>query len=190
MKKENWKKKRKIIRRYNDSAMVYDSLYKAEQDLKIEKALGVVKISCSDIVLDLGCGTGFLFEHISKDINFLVGFDLSRELLRLAAIRSKSLHAKNIISLICADADYMPFRKEIFDKVFAFTVSQNIPDFSMTLQELVRVAKKDATIVITGLKKTFSRKKFFKVLNNAGLKPLIIDTEDQVRDHIAVCCKK
>ncbi|MEM2914143.1 MAG: class I SAM-dependent methyltransferase [Candidatus Bathyarchaeia archaeon] len=190
MKEENWEKKRNIICRYNESAKVFDSLYKAEQNLKIKKALGAIRIRYSDMVLDVGCGTGFLFEHIFKDIGFLVGLDLSQELLRLATIRSKSLHDGNNISLIRADADHMPFQREIFDKVFALTLSQNIPDFNRTLQEMMRVAKKDSTIVVTGLKKIFSKEEFIEFLNDADLEFSIIDADNQLRDYVAICHKK
>ena len=54
-----------------------------------------------------------------------------------------------------ADADHLPFKEEFFDVVFAFTVLQNMPKPSETLDELKRVAKVGGRVVVTGLKKAF-----------------------------------
>jgi malonyl-CoA O-methyltransferase len=189
MKLGGWKKKRHVIRHYDRLASVYDALYMDEQNLKIKSALDAVPVSDSDLVLDVGCGTGFLFDHIGDSAGLLVGIDASLGLLKVAADRSKRSQKSFSVCLIHADADYMPFSKEIFDKVFAFTLLQDMVDLNTTMQEIMRVAKSDSTIVITGLKKSFSEEEFRSILREAGLEFYTGKTVSQAKDVIAVCCK-
>jgi len=183
----NWKLKREIAEKYNASANIYDILYREEQEAKIKSALKHVQLKNSDLVLDVGCGTGILFRHIKKHIGFLVGLDLSKNLLK------KALHkAKNSpnITLILADADYMPFISGSFDKVFAVTLLQNIPNIKMTLQEINRVTRKNALIIVTGLKKAFKQEDFLTLLSKAGLKILSLKASDHLLGYVAVCRKE
>jgi len=184
-----WGKKRNTIRHYDGLASIYDSLYSSEQDLKIKLALGAISLGDSDIVLDAGCGTGLLFQNIMDCVDLVVGLDTSRGLLKIASKRSKCL-SKRSAFLICADADRTPFLNEVFDKVFAITLLQDMPYPNLTLREIMRVAKRDATIVVTGLKKSFSREEFARMLSDAALEFSIIGTDEQIRCHVAVCRKR
>lgn len=186
---ENWGKKRDVIRHYDRLAEAYNSLYRDEQGLKIKAALDIIQISCSDFVLDVGCGTGFLFDHIGDSVNLIVGVDMSPGLLNVAANRSKRLYRRSSISLVRADADYLPFAREVFDKVFGLTLLQNVPDLDRALREMMRVAKEGSTIVLTGLKKSFSEESLGSILSKVGLDFSIVKSGEEVKDVIAVCRK-
>jgi demethylmenaquinone methyltransferase/2-methoxy-6-polyprenyl-1,4-benzoquinol methylase len=136
--------------------------------------------------LDVGCGTGLLFDCVKESANLIVGLDLSRALLEIAAERCKNVHRESPIHLIRADADYMPVPKEIFEKVFALTLLQNLPDPSKTLREMMRVAEAGSMMVVTGLKKCFSEEGLRNILNVAGLDSSTA-TGKQTQDIIAVC---
>ena len=181
--------KRDVMRYYDELAGSYNSLYGDEQDLKIGLALGVVRLKDSDLVLDVGCGTGLLFDHIEESVSQIVGLDLSSGLLKVAAERSKKIRERCKVSIIRADADFMPFREEIFDMIFAFTLLQNLPDPAVTVQEITRVAQTDSTIVITGLKKSFSEERIKSILGGRGIEVSIARTVNQAQDLMAVCRK-
>jgi ubiquinone/menaquinone biosynthesis C-methylase UbiE len=183
-----WRKKREIICHYDEIANTYDSLYRDEQDLKIENALRHVNFNGSDSILDAGCGTGFLFEHVHRHVGHLVGVDLSIGLLRVALAHVKQSGMKTV-SLVRADVGYLPFKGRVFDKVFALTLIQDFAGSSVTLIKMMRTAKDESTFVITGLKKVFSEAIFKKVLTEAGLEPNILLTSEQVKDIIVVCQK-
>lgn len=184
---DEWKIKREVARKYDLSADVYDTLYVDEQEAKITSALEFAPLRRFDAVLDVGCGTGLLFRHLKEHVRFLVGLDISRKLLEKALFRSKG---SSEISLIRADADYLPFIYGVFDKIFAFTVLQNMPNVKATLKEILRVAKRDAIIVLTGLKKSFTRERFLTLVNEAGLAALDIKVHNDLRGYIAICGKK
>ena len=181
-----WRRKREIISHYDKLASTYDSLYRDEQGLKIEHILKHISVCDSDSVLDAGCGTGFLFKYVYKRVNHLVGVDLSKGLLKVALAHAKESGMKTV-SLIRGDVDFLPFKEQIFDKVFALTLLQNSSKLHVTLQEILRTAKDESTLAITGLKKVFLETSFKQALTKEGLKPNILSTQEQVKDIIAVC---
>jgi len=172
------------MRHYDQQAIVYDVQYLGEQNAKIEYALSSTELKPNEVVLDLGCGTGFLFQHINKSIRLLVGLDISSKALREAKKRTKNL--SNTV-LIRADADNTPFPDCIFDRVFAITLLQNMPNPMKTISEMKRIGKPQAIFAITGLKKKFMQESFVNLLKTARLKVSTLETDQQLKGHIAVC---
>jgi ubiquinone/menaquinone biosynthesis C-methylase UbiE len=81
----------------------------------------------------------------------------------------------------------MPFPDHIFDRVFAITLLQNMPDPAKTIFEMKRVSKPEAVFVVTGLKKKFTAESFVDLLNRARLKISRLKTDERLKGHIAVC---
>ncbi len=177
-----WKDKRKVMQRYDLTAEMYEERYAKEQEAKYGAALENVNVAdCA--VLDVGCGSGLFFSHVAAKANVLVGVDVSRKLLLKA---KEQAHAFQNVLVLQADADHLPFREAFFDVGFAFTVLQNMPEPSETLNELKRVAKLSGKVVVTGLKKAFSLSAFMDVLESSGLKMVsFVDNED-LKCYVAV----
>lgn len=188
MKSSFWEAKRKVIRHYDRLTSIYDALYGHEQNLKIMKSLSALSIRSSDTVLDAGCGTGLLLEHISDSVNMIVGVDISSAPLKVARTRAKRLGLNNVL-LVRADVDFLPFKDNVFDKIFAITLLQNMPNPSLTLCEITRVAKDNSRIVITGLKKAFSREVFLGILGKSYQNFSLLDDAENLKCHIAICHK-
>ena len=179
--------KRKVRRAYNEmGGRLYDLRYREEQRRKFDAALSRVSLSEEDLVLDVGCGTGLLPEEIGRNVGFAVGVDLSQALLSWA--RSKLREVQNL-DLLLSDADYLPFREEVFDAVFAITLLQNLPEPRKTLSEAMRVAKPEAPIVVSGLKKKYGKKEFEDLLSSTGLRVREI-MDGELKDFVAICGKK
>ena len=179
-----WDKKRDIMRRYDVTARIYDVRYAEEQAAKIEAALRHVEVEART-VLDVGCGTGILFNYVADKARMAVGVDASIKTLLKAKERARN-HAS--VHLVCADADNMPLRDEVFDRVFAITLIQNMPRQTETLNEIRRVVKDNALIVVTGLKKVFTRSKLEQLLKNAGFHVIAMKDEG-LKCYVAVCTK-
>jgi ubiquinone/menaquinone biosynthesis C-methylase UbiE len=179
-----WKEKRGTMRHYDQQAAIYDVQYVGEQDAKIEEVLSSIELKPNEAVLDLGCGTGFLFQHINKRVELLVGLELSSEALREAKKRTKNM--QNVV-LVRADADNTPFPDSIFDEVFAITLLQNMPDPTKTITEMKRIGKPQAIFAVTGLKKKFTQESFFDLLKKARLKVSALDSDERLKGHVAVC---
>jgi hypothetical protein len=63
-----------------------------------------------------------------------------------------------------------------------------MPNPTETLNEIKRVAKANASIVVTGLKKIFDRNTLEQLLKGAGLGIIVIEGEN-LKCHVAVCTK-
>jgi ubiquinone/menaquinone biosynthesis C-methylase UbiE len=181
---QEWKQKRGTMRHYDQQATIYDKQYLGEQTAKIEDALSSTELKPNETVLDLGCGTGFLFQHIDESIRLFVGLDISSKALREAKKRTEKL---SNIALVRADADNTPFPDRTFDRVFAITLLQNMPDPLKTISEMKRVGKPHAIFAVTGLKKKFTTESFVNLLETARLKVSVLETSQQLKGHIAVC---
>ena len=173
------------MRRYDLTAHIYDMQYAEEQAAKIEAAIKSINIKKYGLVLDAGCGTGLLFSYVADKSETTVGIDISRKILLQAKKRAENF--PNVL-LIWADADHMPLKEKVFSHVFAITLIQNTPNPIKTLNEIKRVAKEDAVIVVTGLKKTFSLEGFEKLLQEATLKIVALQDEG-LQCYVAVCTK-
>jgi ubiquinone/menaquinone biosynthesis C-methylase UbiE len=185
---QEWNKKRKAMRHYDQLAQVYDTQYSEEQNAKIEAALNNTMraraLSQNEQVLDMGCGTGLLFLHVAKSAKIVVGIDVSSKILQKAQKRTEQLPNTAVIR---ADADYTPFQNQTFDQVFAITLLQNMPNPVETLREIKRVSKHQSTIVVTGLKKKFTQELFIRLLNKAGLEISTLKTNPQLKGYLSRC---
>jgi len=178
-----WDQKRKILRRYDLTAEMYEMRYAEEQAVKYKAALEHLNIARHSSVLDVGCGTGLLFRHVAAEAQTVVGVDVSSRLLLQAKERARDFRN---VHLVQADADYLPFTDNHFSVVFAFTVLQNMPKPLETLNEIKRNAKRGASIVVTGLKKAFSLEAFRELLQNAGLQVVSLKDDDVLKCYVAV----
>jgi ubiquinone/menaquinone biosynthesis C-methylase UbiE len=178
-----WDTKREVKRRYDSTAHLYDRRYAEEQTAKIEAALESVNVEKHGMILDAGCGTGLLFKHFANKAEALIGLDISRRILIQAKKCERQLSDAH---LIWGDADNMPLKEDVFDYVFAVTLIQNTPNPIKTLNEIKRVAKTDAVVVITGLKKKFTLEDFEELLRDAGLSVTALKSEN-LKCHVAVC---
>lgn len=181
-----WRHKIEIMNLYDLTAYMYDMRYAEEQIAKIRKAIKMVNINEADVVLDLGCGTGLLFDYVAEKAAMVLGIDISKGLIVKAKARASKL---NNVHLILADADYMPFPDGIFTNIFAFTVLQNLPNPEHTLEEAKRVAAENASIIITGLKRKFPLKTFLELLQEAGLRVISIVDDEDLKCYVALCMK-
>lgn len=180
-----WDKKRDVMQRYNLTPHIYDIRYAEEQTAKIEAVMESINMEKEGLVLDVGCGTGLLFNYVANKAKTIVGLDISRKILLQAKKRAKKLPN---VRLILADADNMPLKEDIFSHVFAITLIQNTPNPFKTLNEIKRVSKENAAIVVTGLKKKFPIKAFERLLHDADLGVTVLKSESP-KCHVAVCTK-
>jgi len=181
-----WKKKRRTMRHYDQSASLYDAQYYEEQKAKIKTALAELAIKKQSIILDAGCGTGLLFPHVAKKAKLVVGIDVSFSILKEAKKRAKR---QANAAIVRADTDCEPFQNDTFDAAFAITLLQNTPNPHQTLTEMKRVTKQNATIIATGFKKAFSQKEFNQLLRVAGLEIKALRLDENLKEYIATCTK-
>ncbi|MEJ2242323.1 MAG: class I SAM-dependent methyltransferase [Candidatus Bathyarchaeota archaeon] len=167
--------------------MDYNVQYLEEQNSKIKDIINNIELDQNDQVIDLGCGTGFLFSQVAKKVKILVGIDFSINALKEAKKRLKN--SPNV-ALIRADADHTPCPNQIFDKIVAITLLQNMPNNLKTLLEMKRISKSEAIFAFTGLKKKFNQESFLNLLQSANLNIIRLNINQKLKDYIVLCKNK
>lgn len=169
------------IRKFYDAlgGRLYDERYMLEQTVKYDVILRHVAPLMDDLVLDDGCGTGLLLERLQSHG---VGVDLSHNLLSTAHAKLEEGLRTNLVQ---ADADHLPFRDHVFDKVFAVTLIQNTPEPEQALMELRRVARAGSEVIVTALKKSFTLEGFKQLLNVSGLAIRHLVPDEALKDWLA-----
>ena len=171
--------KRRIRDRYNDlGGGVYDVRYTEEQRPKYEAVLSEMEIRPDEVVLDDGCGTGLLFEHVTAHI---VGLDVSVKLLSKAKDR-----ASETVHLVNGDSENLPFRPRVFHSVMSFTVIQNASSMGHMLCEMDAARREDGVLLVSALKKALSKQEFIELFIKSNLKiKKVFDTEN-IKDWIII----
>ena len=100
-----------------------------------------LKTKPNDLILDVGCGIGHLLDYLNQFSNNLVGIDA--DLISL-------LYAKKTTSAeyVSSKAEKLPFKDNTFDKIISFNVLEHIENEQKVLDEIKRVAKNKAEILI------------------------------------------
>jgi ubiquinone/menaquinone biosynthesis C-methylase UbiE len=166
---------------------MYDSRYLEEQKAKYDAALSSMIVDSSGPALDVGCGSGMLFSQIAPLASMIVGVDISKELLLLAKARAK-VHSHT--SVVLGDADHLPFKDNVFESVFVFTVLQNMPKPVETLRELRRIGTGNAKFVISALKAAIPLDAFNESLEKAGMQVISLKNDETLRCHISTCLSR
>lgn len=174
--------KKRIMMLYDEPEYVktYDRRYYKIQLAKYETLLPYLNINPPNWILDVGVGTGLFLEKIEQWA-MIIGVDISLNMLRIAKKRVKNY---SHIELILADADYLPFKENIFPIVTTFTLLQNVPNPLETIKELFRVS--DKLVAITVLKKKINALSLKKLLKKSGVKKINI-IERKSEDIFAIC---
>jgi ubiquinone/menaquinone biosynthesis C-methylase UbiE len=171
----------KVRENYDDlGGGLYDLRYKEEQSRKYDAAILITLPRGDDLLLDNGCGTGMFLKRIDSPC---VGIDLSTGLLTVAKEKLKQNHC-----LVQGDSEHLPFRKGIFQGVYAVTLIQNLPEQELAVLEMRRVSRASATLFITALKAAFNKEYLAKLLKGRGFSRVNIVGDEGTNDWIA-CVK-
>jgi phosphatidylethanolamine/phosphatidyl-N-methylethanolamine N-methyltransferase len=131
---------------YDIHSMFYDATFGRLVKRRIERAIHHMNISDSDLVLDLGIGTGQSLNYYPQR-GRIIGVDLSAGMLREARKKIRELELEHA-TVFQANALVLPFADNTFDHVFISHVISVVSDPYKLVQEAQRVAKSGARIVM------------------------------------------
>lgn len=92
------------------------------------------------LVLDAGCCGGWFSLEIAKKGNRVVGLDLPR-VVRQAVLQNPGM-------LVAGDACNMPFKKEVFDAIYASELIEHLFEPESFVAESYRILKPDKKLII------------------------------------------
>ncbi len=83
----------------------------------------MARVASGQLILDIGCGTGYTAAYIARDHKArVICIDLMPGLLTIAGKRITREGLGDRVSFIRADAHHMPFRNGVFDRALAESV--------------------------------------------------------------------
>jgi len=132
---------------YDIHSLFYDATFGRLVRRRIARAISHMNLQPSDLVLDLGIGTGVSLNYYPKDRGKVIGVDLSSGMLREARKKIREQGRDNAV-VFQADAMVLPFGDNTFDHVFISHVISVVSDPYRLVREAQRVAKEGARIVI------------------------------------------
>ncbi len=133
---------------FSKAAVQYDVNAKLQEEIRKHAArLAANYFHNKSTVLDVGCGTGELYQEKSElGVNWkITGVDISYGMCAVANAK------ENIV--INADAGYLPLKDESFDGIFSSLALQWTEKPEDVIKEMLRVLKPQGIAVIT----TFAR---------------------------------
>jgi 2-polyprenyl-3-methyl-5-hydroxy-6-metoxy-1,4-benzoquinol methylase len=114
---------------------VESRIRKAETTLAVlREHLGSTGRLC---LLDIGCSSGVITNHLSTHFRFAVGIDIDESALRRAA-RDRT---KPNLEFMLGDSTHTAFRDGSFDVVVCTQVYEHVPDADQAMSEIFRVLK-------------------------------------------------
>jgi malonyl-CoA O-methyltransferase len=140
--------KKKIASVFGGAAKRYDAAAVLQQEIarRLIDRLGSFKIKAKTII-DLGAGTGYFAQQLNPYYSSarVIGVDLAEGMLRYAQKQ------KSPLSLVCADAQYLPFASKTIDLVFSNLMLQWCPDIDQVFREVARILRPGGLFVFSTL---------------------------------------
>ncbi len=147
--------KRAIRAAFERAAASYDAAAFLQQEVarRLDERLEVMQIA-PQTLLDAGCGTGYAFPLLRTRYPKaqLIGLDIASGMLRQAGARqtkprgwrkwlSPFMPSASPPTLICADIERLPFKKDSLDMVWSNLTLQWVGDLEGCLRQLHRVIR-------------------------------------------------
>jgi SAM-dependent methyltransferase len=135
--------------------------------LERARALGVVRLSAEQAVIELGAGTGRMTVHYLRRVRRTVALDLSVDSLRVLRDRLTAEDRRRVL-LVQADVTAAPVRSGAFDRAVSFQVVEHLPtalDRQRAFGEVARVLSPGGRYAVTAYH--WSRRKRHDVAEGA-----------------------
>jgi len=131
---------------YYEFSHLYDRLFTRVFYPRIERVIQSLKIPPGARVLEVGVGTGLSFTAYPSHCQ-VTGIDLAPEMLEQAQEKIAQ-NAWRHLQVMEMDALNLKFADNSFDYVMAFHVVSVVPNATRLLEEMLRVSRPGATVVI------------------------------------------
>lgn len=141
---------------FDKEANSYDEWYKTKfgnfvDKVETELAFKLFKPEKGMKILDIGCGTGNFSIKLAKEGCKVIGIDISEEMLKKARRKAQMMNLD--IEFYKMDLYDLKFQDKSFDAVFSMAAFEFVKEPLKALDEMFRVAKDGAQILIGTISK-------------------------------------
>lgn len=119
-----------IAEKYSRSPVANPGAF--ERKIEITKS----RMKPSDVVLDVGCGTGSLALRLAPFAAQVHGLDVSGEMIRIAKGKAAAEHVDNVAFHVGALDDTMPFAPASVDVLCAYSILHLVADLPAVLRRI------------------------------------------------------
>jgi ubiquinone/menaquinone biosynthesis C-methylase UbiE len=167
---------------FDKEADIYDSWYKTKtgnliDQLETDLAIELLQPKPGSKVLDIGCGTGNYSIKLAQAGCKVVAIDVSQNMLDIAKKKTTELNLE--IDFRLGKSENLVFPDNSFDAVVSVTAVEFFENVQKSFDEMFRVAKKGASIVVGTINKesswgelyeteSFQKNTVFKYANLVG----------------------
>ena len=130
---------------YDEWARLYDSQPTPATKAERGVFMSFISLKLSDVILEIGCGTGRITIPLSKKCKKIIGVDFSDRMLALA--EKKSAGHKNIELRKLDVRRKLPFKNATFDKVVCPLAINHIENLDLFFGEIHRVLKRNGRFI-------------------------------------------
>lgn len=137
--------KAKVRRSFAAAADSYDGLAGLQRQVGLELLRRFPLRRGDDVLVDVGCGTGFLSHQLASVFlgKQLIALDLAMPMLQTCRRNYPAMSAQ----YICADAEKLPFASSSIDQIYSNLALQWAQDLSATLLDFNQVLKGNGRLV-------------------------------------------
>ena len=121
--------------RFSSIAKIYE---KISNQYTVNRRAESFKISPSELILEVGSGTGMISDLIDRQI---ICSDISYEMCKESA--------KKHMNVICCDAEKLPIRENSLNGIVSTEVIYYLNNPNVFIKDSVRILKKDGKLMIT-----------------------------------------
>ncbi len=141
-------KKIQVAQSFSRAAKTYDAAASFQRDVGNELLRSIEPNKKIDVVLDLGCGTGYFTQYLKEAFSqaHIIGMDLAEGMLCVAQEKNQQTKA-----WVCGDAEKLPFADASVDIIFSSLALQWCNNLTELFSELYRVIKPDGTLLFSTL---------------------------------------
>ena len=135
---------------FDDLAAEWDLQYTAEDLERLLNLVGRMPISEGMAILDLGCGTGVLFDMLRRKVGpkgLVTGVDFS---IRMAQKAHRNFPFPNV-TVVDADTSNLPFRDSCYEMIVSFAAFPHFLHQDLAIHEAGRVLKPGGSFYIIHL---------------------------------------
>lgn len=135
---------------FDKLAAGWDLQFTAEDLERLSHLVEKLPINPGMSILDLGCGTGILFDFLRRRVGpagLVTGVDFSLGMVRQARRNSPFSN----LTIVQADACHLPFKDSSYDLAISFAAFPHFEDKAAAIREAGRVLKKGASFFIIHL---------------------------------------
>ena len=115
-----------------------------------DETIRLISIAYSDIVLDIGCGSGYVLNLLARRGNAkFAGIDTSESVIRAAVRRNRAFVKSKVMNLSRQDINSMSFADGSFHKAYTINTVYFWNDLRKAMNEIHRVLKSGGIFINT-----------------------------------------